>query len=60
MITHKIVDFGNQRMAVVEIRNGPHAWLTVTHPLEQIEQPNWAELERQLMQSELFPIPEAS
>lgn len=59
MITHQIVDFGNKRMAVVEIRNGPHAWLTVTHPLDQAEEPDWAELERCLMKCELAPIPEA-
>lgn len=60
MITHKIVNFGNKRMAIAEVRNGPTAWLTVTQPLEPNQDPDWIELERRLMRCELSPIPEAS
>lgn len=59
MITHGIVDFGNKRLAFVEVPNGS-AWLILTHELAPDERPNWLELEDRLMAYDPLPIPEAS
>lgn len=57
-MTHRLIEFGNTTIAVVERRNGPHAWLTVTRPVNPGKEPDWAELERILQQP--GDVPEAS